>query len=159
MDIDALEPGQLITDEVLLVAEARLGVDRRGQNYYTLTLNAEGGRQIEGKVWSDNISGEIEPGRGIEVLARVDEYRGQKQLNIQRYETIAPEDYDLTPFVKHAEIDVDAAFETLFNWEGEDWSNPYFKRLMAELHDNRAFATAFKESPAASFHHHNYQGG
>ncbi|MHC4592611.1 MAG: hypothetical protein ACYS8L_07960, partial [Planctomycetota bacterium] len=69
MDIDALETGQLLTDEVFLVAEAKLQVDRRGQNYYSLALNCEGGRQIEGKVWGDNIADAIEPGRGLEVLA------------------------------------------------------------------------------------------
>lgn len=159
MDIEKLETGQLITDEVLLVAEARLGVDRRGQNYYSLTLNAEGGRQIEGKIWSDNIGADVLPGWGIEVLARVDEYRGAKQLNIQRYKLLSPEKHDLGAFVRQADVDVDRAFETLFNWEGEEHEDALFKRLMAELHGNRSFAAAFKESPAASRHHHNYQGG
>ncbi len=159
MDIDSLEPGQLITDEVFLVAEVRLGVDRRGQNYYSLNLNTEGGRQIEGKVWSDNIGAEIKAGLGLEVLARVDEYRGQKQLNIQRYTVLKPEEYDLTPYVRHTQVDVEQAFETLFNWDREEFSNPYLKKLMGEFYSNRSFAVAFMESPAASFHHHNYQGG
>ncbi len=159
MDIDSLEAGQLLTDEVFLVAEARLGVDRRGQNYYSLTLNTEGGRQIEGKVWSDSIGAEIKSGVGLEVLARVDEYRGQKQLNIQRYTVLKPDEYDLSPYVRHTDVDVEAAFETLFDWDREEFSNPYLKKLMAELHSNNSFATAFMESPAASFHHHNYQGG
>jgi len=159
MDIDSLEPGQLVTDAVLLVAQASLQVDRRGQNYYNLTLNAEGGRQIEGKVWSDNIAAPIEAGQGIEVLARVDEFRGKKQLNIQRYKTLSPDQYDLTPFVRRADIDADAAFETLFNWERDEFSNPRYRRLMAQFHDNATFAAQFKESPAASFHHHNYTGG
>ena len=96
MDIDALEAGQLITDEVFLVAEARLQVDRRGQQYYTLTLNAEGGRPIEAKVWSDSIGAAIEAGRGLEVLARIDEFRGKKQLNVQRYKVLDAADYDLS---------------------------------------------------------------
>jgi 3'-5' exoribonuclease len=159
MDIDSLEPGQLLTDEVLLVAESRLLVDRRGQNYYSLTLNADGGRQIEGKVWADNIGGAIRAGQGLEVLARVDEYRGQKQLNIQRYKTLETAEFDLSRFVRTAELDVDAAFETLFDWERDEFTDPLLKRLMAEFHGNEAFAAQFKESPAASRHHHNYRGG
>jgi 3'-5' exoribonuclease len=159
MLIDSLEPGELITDAVFLVAEAALSVDRRGQNYYSLILNAEGGQQIEGKVWGDNIGGAIEPGKGIEVLARVDEYRGKKQLNIQRYKVLSPDQYDLSAFVRTTDIDVDAAFEKLFNWQGGEFSNPYFKRLMAELHSNESFAVQFKSSPAASHRHHNYTGG
>lgn len=159
MDIDELEPGQLVSDEVFLVADARLQVDRRGQNYYGLTLNCEGGRQVEGKVWADNIGAAIESGKGLEVLARVDEYRGKKQLNIQRYKVLSPEEYDLSGHVRTTDIDVDAAFETLFNWEREEFSNPHLKRLMAEFHGNASFAAQFKESPAASRHHHNYRGG
>ncbi|KPK65734.1 MAG: hypothetical protein AMK73_02140 [Planctomycetes bacterium SM23_32] len=159
MDIETLETGQLITDEVLLVAEARLLVDRRGQSYYSLTLNAEGGRQIEGKVWADNIAAAIEAGKGLEVLARVDEYRGQKQLNIQRYKVLGPDDYDLAAFVRTTDVDVDPAFETLFDWQRNEFTNANLKRLMAEFHDNEAFAAQFKESPAASHHHHNYRGG
>lgn len=159
MDLHALESGQLLTDEVFLVTQAKLGVDRRGQNYYTLTLNDESGTEIEGKIWSDNIGPEVVPGNGIEVLARVDEYRGQKQLNIQRYTVLPADEYDLSAYVRTTDIDVDRAFETLFDWEGDEFENPYLRRLMAELHDNNGFASAFKTSPAASFHHHNYQGG
>jgi 3'-5' exoribonuclease len=159
MDIDSLEPGQLVTDAVLLVAAASLQVDRRGQNYYTLMLNAEGGRQIEAKVWADNIAEAIEPGAGIELLARVDEYRGKKQLNIQRYKLLEPEQYDLSAFVRRAEIDADAAFETLFDWDRDEFVNPRLRALMAEFRSNASFAAQFKQSPAASFHHHNYTGG
>jgi len=159
MDIDKLEPGELITDQVFLVARASLLVDRRGQNYYNLTLNAEGGRQIEGKVWGDNIGAAIDAGKGLEVLARIDEYKGRKQLNIQRYKVMSPEEYDFSAFVQTSDVDPDAAFETLFNWNTDEFINPRFKRLMAEFHDNQAFAEQFKTSPAASFHHHNYSGG
>jgi 3'-5' exoribonuclease len=159
MDLDHLETGQLITDAVFLVAEARLQVDRRGQDYYGLVLNCEGGRQIEGKVWGDNVGDPIEAGKGLEVIARVDEYRGAKQLNIQRYKVLSPQEFDLSPFIRVTEVDVDAAFETLFDWGRDEFSNPWLKHLMAELHGNQAFAAQFKESPAASRHHHNYRGG
>jgi len=159
MDVRRLEPGQLLTDEVFLVAQADLGVDRRGQRYYSLILNAKGGRQIEGKVWSDNIAGEITAGSGLEVLARVDEYRGQKQLNIQRYDVLSPEKYDLSAHIRSTDIDVDAAFEEMFDWARDEFRNPYLKGLLTQFHENQSFARAFKESPAASFHHHNYRGG
>jgi 3'-5' exoribonuclease len=159
MDIDSLEAGQLLTDAVLLVAAASLQVDRRGQSYYTLTLNAEGGRQIEAKVWADNIAEAIEPGVGLELLARVDEYRGKKQLNVQRYKVIVPDQYDFSSFVRRAEIDIEAAFETLFDWDRDEFVNPRLRALMGQFHSNAPFAAQFKQSPAASFHHHNYTGG
>jgi 3'-5' exoribonuclease len=93
------------------------------------------------------------------VLARVDEYRGAKQLNVQRYKVLEPAEYDLSAFVRTADIDVDAAFETLFDWERDEFSDPLLKRLMTEFHGNAAFAAEFKASPAASYHHHNYAGG
>ena len=134
MDIEALEVGQIVSSEIFLVAEAKLGVDRRGQNYYNLTLNCEGGRQIDGKVWGDNIAGPIEAGKGLEVLARVDEYRGRKQLNVQRYKVLDPAQYDLSAYVRTTSVDVEAAFETLFDWSTDEFANPWFKLLMAHLH-------------------------
>jgi len=159
MDIDKLEPGELVADAVFLVASASLQVDRRGQNYYSLTLNAEGGRQIDAKVWSDSIGTEINAGHGLEVLARVDEYRGRKQLNVQRYKVLSADEHDLSGFVRSTDLDVDAAFEVLFDWERDEFVNPHLRRLMAEFHGNPKFAAQFKASPAASFHHHNYTGG
>jgi len=159
MDIDSLEPGLLVTDEVVLVAEAKLQVDRRGQNYYSLTLNTDGGRRIEGKVWADNIAAAIEPGQGLEILARVDEYRGKKQFNIQRYKVLEPHEYDVAALVRTTDVDVEAAFETLFDWSRDEFTSPVLRPLMAEFHGNAAFAAQFKSSPAASFHHHNYRGG
>mgnify|MGYP006298702129 CR=1 FL=1 len=84
MRLDELEPGQVLSSEVFLVGEAKLSVDRRGQNYYSLTLNHEGGKKISAKVWNDNIGDDIETGMALEVLARVDEYRGNLQLNVQK---------------------------------------------------------------------------
>ncbi len=159
MDIDALETGQLVTDVVFLVAEARLLVDRRGQSYYNLRLNCEGARQIDAKVWADNLAGSIKAGEGLEVLARVDEFQDKKQLNIQRYRILSPEEHDLSGFVRRTDIDVDQAFETLFNWQRDEFSNPWLKCLSAEFYSNASFAAQFKESPAASLHHHNYTGG
>jgi len=159
MDLDSLEAGQLVTDEIVLVAEAKLLVDRRGQNYYALTLNCEGGRTIDGKVWADNIAAAIHPGDGLEVLARVDEYQGRKQLNIQRYTVLPPQSFDPSQYVRATEIDVDAAFETLFDWQRPQFTDPLLRALMAQFHDNASFATEFKASPAATHHHHNYRGG
>ncbi len=158
MDPTGLEVGELVS-EIFLVAEARRGVDRRGQDYYTLRLNCEGGSQLDGKVWADNIGARLEPGMGIEVLARVDEYMGSKQLNLQRYKVLEPGEFDALGFVRSTDIDVDAAFETLFNWDREGFEDPCLKALMLEFHGNEAFARDFKTSPAASFHHHNYMGG
>lgn len=159
MDNALLETGQLICDEVFLVADSQLLVDRRGNNYYKLALNYEGGRQIDGKVWGDNIGGRIETGQFIEVLARVDEYQGAMQLNIQRYRAISAEDVEVSDYVRCTDIDVDAAFEEMFNWERDELKNVHFKRLMREFYVSENFAEQFKISPAASRHHHNYRGG
>jgi len=159
MQIDSLERGQILTDEVFLVADAKLLIDRRGQNYYALILNHEGGRQLEAKVWSDSITDKIEVGNGLEVLARVDEYMGNFQLNIQQYRVLAPEEFDVSRYVRSTTIDVDAAFEKMFNWNREEFSNPFFKALMGQFYGNDAFRREFTTSPAASFHHHNYSGG
>ncbi len=158
MDPLSLEVGELVTS-VFLVAAATLSVDRRGQNYYNLKLNCAGGRQVDGKVWADNIGASLKAGQGIEALARIDHYMGQLQLNVQRYRILSPDEFDVSQYVRCTEVDTDAAFEVLFDWGREEFHNPRLKRLMSELHGNAAFAREFKTSPAASSHHHNYMGG
>jgi len=159
MQIEGLEAGQILANEIFLVADAKLLVDRRGQNYYALVLNHEGGRQIDAKVWSDNIAEKIEAGRAVQVLARVDEYMGNLQINVQQYRILSEGEYEPSRYVRSTQIDVEAAFEKLFNWEGGDFHSPLLKRLMREFYQNEAFGREFKVSPAASFHHHNYRGG
>ena len=158
MDPMSVEVGELIT-EVFLVAEARKGVDRRGQDYYSLTLNCEGGHRTEAKVWADNLGAPLEAGMGIEVLARVDEYMGTRQLNVQRYKVLAPGEFDPAPYVRSTEVDVEEAFNILFDWEREGFENPWLKALMREFRSSEGFAREFKASPAAFVHHHNYMGG
>jgi len=158
MDIESLEVGELVSG-VFLVADAKPGVDRRGQNYYSLVLNAEKGRSIEAKVWADNIGAKLGPGMGVEIMARVDQYQGNVQLNVQRYKVLPAGEFDPSPYVRTATVDVNAAFETLFNWGREEFRDPCLKAVMLEFYRNEAFAREFKLSPAASFHHHNSQGG
>jgi len=158
MDPYSLEVGELLSG-VFLVADAKFQVDRRGQNYYSLLLNYEAGHQIEAKVWSDNVGARLEPGLGIEVMARVDEYMGARQLNVQRYRILSAGDFDVSRFIRTTSINVEEAFETLFNWARDEFQNPCFQRLMLEFHGSESFAREFKESPAASTRHHNYRGG
>ena len=158
MDPHSLEVGELITD-VFLVAEANLQVDRRGQNYYRLVLNYEGGGQVDGKVWADNIGARLEAGQGVRIFARIDQYMGELQLNLQRYEVLGPDDFDVSQYVRTSDVDAEAAFDKLFNGERDEFQNPYFKKLLGEFYSNESFAHEFKTSPAASFHHHNYRGG
>jgi 3'-5' exoribonuclease len=158
MDPHSLEVGEVIT-AAFLVAEAKGGVDKRGQDYYSLTLNCAGGRQVDAKVWADNIGAPLEAGQGIEALARIDQYMGRIQLNIQRYRILSADQFDVGQYVRCTEINTDEAFEILFDWNRDEFRNPCFKRLMLEFHGNGAFARDFKTSPAASFHHHNYMGG
>jgi 3'-5' exoribonuclease len=114
---------------------------------------------VDGKVWSDNITAELEAGRPIEVVARVDEYRGEIQLNLQRYEVISPEQFDPSDYVRTTEIDTDSAFDEMFNWQDDEFDNPFYIRLLREFYENESFRTSFTTSPAASRHHHNYGGG
>lgn len=158
MDPREMETGEVVSD-VFLVSEAKLGTDRRGGKYYSLKVNCEGGTQLEAKVWSDNISSPLQPGQAIDALARVDEYKGKTQLNIQKYSVIPPDDFDPSPYVRTAEVDAEEAFETIFNWDRDEFDNRFYKRLMLAFHDAASFAAEFKTSPAATRHHHNYTGG
>jgi len=158
MDPKSMQAGDAVS-AVFLVSQARRAVDKRGQDYYNLTLNCPGGISVDAKVWSDNIGDALEAGMGIEALARVDEYMGNMQLNLQRYRVLGPGEFDSSEYIRTTDMDVDAAFETMFNWDRDEFHNPYFKKLMLELRGMESFAHEFKVSPGASRHHHNYTGG
>ncbi len=151
-----LEMGSLV-DIVMLITDAQLLTDRRGQNYYNLTANLEGGNSVDAKVWADNITDKLECGQAIETLARVEEYRGEMQLNLQRYSILPEDSFDPSPYVKTTDINVDEAYETMFNWAEAD--NPLLRQLMGHFHENESFADKFKTAPAARTQHHNYRGG
>ncbi len=153
-----LEIGSLIND-VFLVTDAQMLTDKRGRNYYSLKVNLKGGGEIPAKVWSDNIGENIELGRGIETVARVEQYRGEKQLNIQRYSVMEPESFDPRPYVRATDIDVDEAFAVLFDPKRSSFKNPLLITLLEQLHGNESFAAKFKAAPAAAAQHHNYRGG
>ncbi|MFP4176039.1 MAG: 3'-5' exoribonuclease YhaM family protein [Planctomycetota bacterium] len=158
MEVEEVDVGEVVSD-VFLVSEARLSTDKRGGKYYSLVLNCDNGDQVDAKVWSDNIADDLEAGSAIEVLARVDEFRGDKQLNIQRYDLIPEDDFDPSPYIRTTEINEEDAFDTLFNWEREEFQNRFLKRLLTKFYKTESFAKQFKCSPAAERHHHNYRGG
>ncbi len=154
---NALEVGSIVSG-VFLVTDAQLLTDRRGRKYYSLKLNMEGGREVAAKVWSDNIDEAIERGQGIESAARVEQYREEIQLNVQRYSVLLPGSFDPAPYVKTSDIDVDAAFTTLFG-SPDTFSDPLIAELIAAFYGHEGFALKFKAAPAAGSRHHNYRGG
>lgn len=158
MDISQLKSGDVVAREVFLVLEASLKKDRRGQDYYDLSLAHMGGRSIGAKVWSDNIAEEIRQGEFLSVTARADDKFGL-QLDVQRYARAdVPED-QRAQYVRRTAIDVDAAFEELFGWGDGRPARRELTALMTSFHDAAGFARAFKSAPAATVHHHNYTGG
>jgi len=153
-----IEPGALL-NTVFLVTDAQLATDKRGCNYYKLKVNLEGGKELEAKIWGDNLGSKLETGYAIEAMARVEEYRGQTQLNIQRYNVLPPDSFDPSPYIKTTDIDVDEAFDNIFGNAAMQFKNPLLKAVMDNFANNDSFADAFKKAPAASRQHHNYRGG
>ncbi|MFH1084421.1 MAG: HD domain-containing protein [Chloroflexota bacterium] len=95
-------------------------------------------------------------GRGVEVSGRVDEYRGQIQINLDR---IAPvELHDLGEFLPTARRPLQQLERELAEVRAT-LQQPQLAQLVAEVLDEPAMRAAFLRAPAAKYNHHACVGG
>ena len=97
------------------------------------------------------------------ITGKVSSFRDQLeiQMNEELHHTITKCDrteYDLGDFLSKTEKDVEGLLDYLRRVI-DSINDPHLNRLLHSLFDNSEFVKAFKESPAAITHHHNFLGG
>jgi len=95
-------------------------------------------------------------GSGVEVSGRVDEYRGQIQMNLERIEAAELQNLeDFLPSSRRLLKEMVAEFDAL----RLSIQNFDLARLLDVLFDDEVFYKAFTTAPAAKFNHHACVGG
>ncbi len=148
--------GQQLED-TLLVTEATLSQTKNGRDYYALELRFRDGTELDGRVWSEAIDGELSAGDLAKFRVEVDEYKGEKQLKVLGYKVLADPGELLEEFTESTDVDVDSCFEEMFDPDGV--SDITLSRLLERFYESDSFREDFTTSPAATHHHHNYRGG
>ncbi|RIM67660.1 3'-5' exonuclease, partial [Staphylococcus arlettae] len=156
-NVEKLNAGDSV-DHFFLIHKATQGVTAQGKDYMTLYLQDKSG-DIEAKLWT--VTKEdmklLQPEKIIHVLGDVINYRGRKQMKINKFRLATPEDNMKTQdFVGGAPLTPDQIQEEISHYMLEI-ENANLQRITRHL--IRKYQDAFFTFPAASSHHHNFASG
>lgn len=153
-----LEPDQTITS-FFVVWEKEVRLTREGKQFLRLELGDRTGT-VEARMWDgfEAAARTISRDDFVKVQARVELYRNEPQLAIDRLRKAEPNEIEPADFFPHTAQDI----ETLYARLGEfvvGVKNDWLKRLLASVVEDPAIAPKFKRAPAAKSMHHAFLGG
>ncbi|WP_342610381.1 MULTISPECIES: 3'-5' exoribonuclease YhaM [Staphylococcus] len=156
-NIEKLNPGDSV-DHYFLIHKATQGVTAQGKDYMTLYLQDKSG-DMEAKLW--RVTKEemkvLVPEKVVHVIGDVINYRGRKQMKINKIRlTTAEDNLNIHDFVDGAPLTPDEIQEEISHFMLEI-ENANLQRITRHL--IRKHQEAFFTFPAASTHHHNFSSG
>src|SRR2546430_11938903 len=142
-----------------LVHEKEIRNTREGKPYLRLELGDRSGT-IEARMWDqfDVAVKNINRDDFVKVNARVEIYRNKPQLSLQQLRLAKPEEVDLADFLPHTKEDVGKLYAQLLE-HAASITNPWLKKLVAQIISDPGIAAKYKRAPAAKVMHHAYLGG
>ncbi|MBI4461747.1 MAG: HD domain-containing protein [Acidobacteria bacterium] len=148
---------QVITS-FFLVHSRETRSTKEGKPYLALRLGDQTG-VVEGRVWeeSPDISA-FEADDFVKVQARVELYRDQLQLKIEKLRRARPEEITFADYFPRTKKDVEAMYAEL-RAMGAEVTNPHLRALLVSVLDDEAIARKLKQAPGAKRLHHAYLGG
>jgi len=155
-----LQPGQFV-DSYFAVTQMQLQPYKDPtKGHFLSVLLADRTGEISGKLWqgASQVQG-IAVGDVAKVVAKVEEYRGSRQLNLSRIEPLSQgEQVDLADFLptcpkgrKALEQELKAALSK--------FTDPHLKSLLTTWFSRPDFWNEYLLSPGAKRVHHAYLGG
>jgi 3'-5' exoribonuclease len=156
--VDRLHVGDTLHGQPFLLRSKQLAIGRNGVPYLRVNLADRTG-VIPGIQFdaSPPAADALDEGQGVAVWGRVDEYRGQIQVNIDRIGPIALADLqEFLPTALRPMADMLDEFEaTLASIE-----DPFLSALLTAIFDDdQELRTTFHQAPAAKTYHHACIGG
>ena len=155
-NVEKLNPGDSV-ENFFLIHRATQGVTAQGKDYMTLFLQDKSG-DIEAKLWT--VSKEdmqiLKPETIVWVKGDVINYRGRKQMKVNKFRLANPEDgFKTQDFVDGAPLSPDEIQENISHYI-LDIENANLQRITRHLLKN--IKINFYVSCASS-HHHNFASG
>lgn len=154
-----LKKNDQFSEEPFVVIKSQKNTARNGSEYYRVELGDKTG-SVNGNIWADNIGNcEVEnlvEGNIVKAWGKVEEYKGQAQLNITALGLT--EDYEDADFMKVTERNPEEMWEEfkvhLAKMEDED-----IKGFLLQIFKDKEIAEQYKVHPAAQRVHHEFQHG
>jgi len=157
-DVNTLSDGAPV-DEVYLLADKQLRVNRNGDQYLLAQLRDRTG-QISGLFWNvrDNEMARISTGDYVRVRGKVQVFQGNLQIILTGIEPVSKDQVDPVQFIPATTQDarrlLDRLTEILLSI-----TDPYLRRLMEEFLSDETVMAGLKRAPAGIKLHHAYHGG
>ena len=159
--IKALEVNQTVTSYAQIRTK-QLRLKRNGEPYLWLVLRDRSG-QLETKIWNnvEDCDGRINEGDHVKYQGLVQDYKGAKQLVVEKIRKTIPEDrvsgFDENQIIPRTEHDVEKMWTRLQSVVTEHVSRPCIRELLGNILEKNE--EKIKSYPAGVEIHHNYWGG
>ena len=153
-----LSPEQPVTT-FFLVHEKEIRSTREGRRYLRLELGDRTGT-VEARMWTgfEDCASTVARDDFVKVQARVEIYRNQPQLVLDRLRRAEISEVDGADFFAHTKANVDDLWSR-FRAHIESVQNPSLRKLLASVFDDAEVSARFRRAPAAKTMHHAFLGG
>src|SRR5258708_33810476 len=156
--VSALLADQTITS-YFLVCEKEIRATREGKAYLRLELGDRPG-PIEARMWDgfERDAASFQRDDFVKVQARVESYRNKLQIAIDKIRRAEENEVDAADFFAHTAEDVEQLYAKLLAFVASV-GNPWLKRLLESVVQDREIFPRLKRAPPAKLMHHAYLGG
>jgi 3'-5' exoribonuclease len=146
-------------DQVFLLADKQLRVNRNGNLYLQLRLNDKSG-SLTGMLWnaSDQLSNSVQIGNYLRAQGTTQVHNGQLQMIVTRMEPADPRTVDEQDFVSVSSAEIDRLAKRLAELL-RGVRNMHLRNLAECFLADEEFMAKFTAAPAGVKNHHAYRGG
>lgn len=157
--IKEMKPGEVIEDQVFLIASKDLRTTSQGALYIHAILADRTG-QVPARLWqaTQGLYDAMPEGGFTRLRGRAENYKGSLQFIIDAVRPVDVKDVNLEEFLPRTDKDVEKMWARLLDIM-RMVKNEHLLALIAEFVHDDAVVEAFKRSPAAMQLHHAYLGG
>lgn len=157
--IAELEVGERIVGTFAARSKSLASFKSKPGQYLSLTL-ADATGEITARMWdnAEEAAARFSEGDAVTVRAVVEEYRGQKQLVVEKLKLAEQAEADAADLVPCSRRDLDALRERLLEVVASV-RNPHLSALLDEFFGDEQFLRCYCRAPGARSLHHSHLGG
>lgn len=157
--IDQLKPGEILEDQVFMVARKDLRTTSNGSLYIHLVFMDRTG-QVLARIWQatqQQYDG-IREGGFLRCRGRAESYKGNLQIIVDGMRAVDSGEIDLGDFLPRTARDIGVMWQRIVQIL-RTIRNPSLLHLIKAFVEDESIADAFRKAPAAVQNHHAYVGG
>lgn len=146
-------------EEIFLIADRQLRVNRQGNLYLQLALRDRTGT-VDARLWNatENLARRFEPGGYVAVRGKVQLHQGAPQVIIATVDPVDPDGVEAAEFLPESPNDIPGLTSRLRHLL-MSLGNPSLRALAECFLIDDDFVSRFTAAPAGVSNHHAYRGG